>query len=99
MELRGKRVALHRESGSGRDIVFPGQGLRAFKELVKTACVKAADNKKNALCHTQADICSGYVGFRAGEEDFAVLDRDVLHIKTPQFVAHKSLKSEQARGT
>ncbi len=95
MEGGVQGVALHRELAVPGDIVLPGQGPDALKQLVEGGGGEGAQLHQHPGAAAEVDIQAGDVRRRALAVDAAVFRPDILHIQPAQLVGHQGLQSQK----
>ena len=97
VQLRIKAVALDGERALARDEALERNGLHALIQLLKRPRREARQQDHDPLAHAQPDIRARQLGRAAREKHAAILDAHILHVHSPQLVAHEALKAKQAR--
>mgnify|MGYP000720217656 CR=1 FL=1 len=96
MKLGGEGVALHGEGRVPGQIVLPGDGPGALKQLLEAAGRKPAQHQQDPGAAAQVDVQPRYVGQLAPAQDPAVFHLHIPQPQPPDLVAHQFFQPQQA---
>ena len=96
VQLGGDGVALHREGRVPGQILLPGDGPGALKQLLKAAGREPAQHQQHPRPAAQVDVQPRQVGQFSPAQHPAVFHLHVLQAQPPDLVAHQFFQPQQA---